>query len=68
MPPPPPGWVAGPKSAWEVGSKSDNIWFASPQALEQQAHAAAVLVAVDAAVAQSEVVAGARVDAAEVGI
>ena len=23
MPPPTPGWVAAPKSAWEVGSKSD---------------------------------------------
>ena len=40
VPPPTPGWVAAPKSAWEVGSKSDAPWGALGSGAPRPAHCA----------------------------
>jgi len=40
VPPPTPGWVAVPKSAWEVGSKSDAPWRAQGSGAPRPAHRA----------------------------
>jgi len=44
VPPPTPGWVAAPKSAWEAGSKSDAPWRALGSGAPRPAHRARVCV------------------------